>query len=68
MGFLGYYWTGETVSSVSQSLQTTDLGGGRRLGSLGHGANRQARYLHERTEYKVVNNQSRQGIRTRVST
>lgn len=59
-------WTGETISSVSQSLQTTDLGGGRRLGSLGHGANRQARYLHERTEYKVVNNQSRQGIRSRV--
>ena len=59
-------WAGETLTSSSQYLAATDLGGGRRLGSLGHGANRNVRYLHERREYKVVNNQARQGVRTKV--
>ena len=40
---------------------------GGQLGRAGHGQGRQGLfYLHERRTYRVVNNQARQGIRTRV--
>ena len=61
-------WTGETLTSSSafQSRSGT-YGVGRQLGRAGHGQRRQGLfYLHERRTFRVVNNQARQGIRTRV--
>lgn len=61
-------WTGETlVSSSQRQSQSGTYGVGRQLGRAGHGQRRQGLfYLHERREYRVVNNQARQGVRTRV--
>ena len=61
-------WTGETVTSTSQSRSASGtFGVGRQLGALGHGQRRQGLfYLHERRTIRVVNNQARQGVRSRV--
>ena len=61
-------WTGETVQSTSQTRSSSGtFGVGRQLGALGHGQRRQGLfYLHERKTIRVVNNQARQGVRTRV--
>ena len=61
-------WTGETLTSSTQwQAQSGTYGVGRQLGRAGHGQRRQGLfYLHERRTYRVVNNQARQGIRTRV--
>ena len=61
-------WTGETLTSSSQQRSSSGtFGVGRQLGALGHGQRRQGLfYLHERRTFRVVNNQSRQGVRTRV--
>jgi len=61
-------WTGETLKSTSQFRNRSGSfsAGGRRLGRLGHGQGRQALFVHERRTWRVVNNQARQGIRTKV--
>ena len=61
-------WTGESLqSSSSFQSRSGTYGIGRQLGRAGHGQRRQGLfYLHERRTYRVVNNQARQGIRTRV--
>lgn len=61
-------WTGETLVSSSQvQSQSGTYGVGRQLGRAGHGQRRQGLfYLHERNEFRVVNNQARQGVRTKV--
>jgi len=61
-------WTGETLQSTSQNRSSSGtFGVGRQLGRAGHGQRRQGLfYLHERRTYRVVNNQSRQAVRTRV--
>ena len=61
-------WTGETLTSTSQQQSRSGTYGiGRQLGRAGHGQRRQGLfYLHERRTFRVVNNQARQGIRTRV--
>ena len=61
-------WTGETLQSTSRNRSASGtFGVGRQLGSLGHGQRRQGLfYLHERRTFRVVNNQARQGIRSRV--
>ena len=61
-------WTGETLTSSSQTQSRSGTYGvGRQLGRAGHGQRRQGLfYLHERRTFRVVNNQSRQGVRTRV--
>ena len=61
-------WTGETLQSSSQQRGTSGTYGiGRQLGRAGHGQRRQGLfYLHERRTYRVVNNQARQGVRSRV--
>ena len=61
-------WTGETVLSTTQTTSTSGTYGvGRQLGRAGHGQRRQGLfYLHDRTTFRVVNNQARQGIRTKI--
>jgi len=61
-------WTGETLTSSSSTRSRSGtFGVGRQLGRLGHGQRRQGLfYLHERRTFRVVNNQSRQGVRSRV--
>ena len=61
-------WTGETLTSSSERRSSSGtFGVGRQLGRAGHGQRRQNLfYLHERRTYRVVNNQARQGVRTRV--
>ncbi len=61
-------WTGESLTSTSRfQSQSGTYGIGRQLGRAGHGQRRQGLfYLHERRTYRVVNNQARQGIRSRV--
>ena len=61
-------WTGETLTSTTQvQSQSGTYGVGRQLGRAGHGQRRQGLfYLHERQTFRVVNNQARQGIRTKV--
>ena len=61
-------WTGETQISSSQVLsQSGTFGVGRQLGRAGHGQRTQGLfYLHERRSFRVVNNQARQGVRTKV--
>ncbi len=62
-------WTGESMQSTSQTRNRSGSfsSGGRRLGRLGHGQGRQPLFVHERRTWRVVNNQARQGIRTRVT-
>ena len=61
-------WTGESLTSTNRfQSQSGTYGIGRQLGRAGHGQRRQGLfYLHERRTYRVVNNQARQGIRSRV--
>ena len=60
-------WTGERLISRQNYRSRTNLGGGRRLGRLGHAGRRQGLfYLHQRRTFRVVNNQTRRGVRTRV--
>ena len=61
-------WTGETLtSSTTTTSSSGTYGVGRQLGRAGHGQRRQGLfYLHERETYRVVNNQARQAVRTRV--
>ena len=61
-------WTGESVQSRNRFQSTSGIYGiGRQLGRAGHGQRRQGLfYLHERRTIRVVNNQSRQGVRTKV--
>ncbi|AIX14688.1 virion structural protein [Synechococcus phage ACG-2014d] len=60
-------WTGRTLTGRSSYRSSTNIGGGRRLGRLGHAGRRQGLfYLHERRTFRVVNNQGRRGVRTRV--
>jgi hypothetical protein len=61
-------WTGESVQSRNRFQSTSGTYGiGRQLGRAGHGQRRQGLfYLHERRTIRVVNNQSRQGVRTKV--
>ena len=61
-------WTGESLISSSRFRNRSGsfAAGGRRLGRLGHGQGRQPLFVHERRTWRVVNNQARQGIRTRV--
>ena len=61
-------WTGRTLKSTSQFRNRSGSfsAGGRRLGRLGHGQGRQPLFVHERRTWRVVNNQARQGIRTKV--
>ena len=61
-------WTGESLLSTSQFRNRSGSfsAGGRRLGRLGHGQGRQPLFVHQRRTWRVVNNQARQGIRTRV--
>jgi len=61
-------WTGETQTSSGQTQsQSGTYGVGRQLGRAGHGQRRQGLfYLHERRTFRVVNNQARQGIRSRI--
>ena len=62
-------WTGESLVSTTQTRNRSGSfsAGGRRLGRLGHGQGRQPLFVHERRTWRVVNNQARQGIRTRVT-
>ena len=62
-------WTGESLISTTQFRNRSGSfsAGGRRLGRLGHGQGRQPLFVHERRTWRVVNNQARQGIRTRVT-
>lgn len=62
-------WTGESLQSSAQVRNRSGsfASGGRRLGRLGHGQGRQPLFVHERRTYRVVNNQARQGVRTRVT-
>ena len=62
-------WTGESLQSTSRFSNRSGsfAAGGRRLGRLGHGQGRQPLFVHERRTYRVVNNQARQGVRTRVT-
>ena len=61
-------WTGESLQSTSRwrNRSGSFSAGGRRLGRLGHGQGRQPLFVHERRTWRVVNNQARQGVRTRV--
>tara|TARA_A200000159_G_scaffold63423_1_gene58700 strand:+ start:37449 stop:44609 length:7161 start_codon:yes stop_codon:yes gene_type:complete len=61
-------WTGESLISSTRFRNRSGSfsAGGRRLGRLGHGQGRQPLFVHERRTWRVVNNQARQGIRTRV--
>ena len=61
-------WTGESLISSSRFRNRSGsfAAGGRRLGRLGHGQGRQPLFVHERRTWRVVNNQARQGIRTRI--
>ena len=61
-------WTGESLISRTRFRNRSGSfsAGGRRLGRLGHGQGRQPLFVHERRTWRVVNNQARQGIRTRV--
>ncbi|BCV01300.1 MAG: hypothetical protein CM15mV41_1110 [Caudoviricetes sp.] len=61
-------WTGEsTISRNRFRSRSGTFGVGRQLGRAGHGQRRQGLfYLHERRTVRVVNNQARQGIRTRI--
>ena len=61
-------WTGESVISTSRAQSTSGTYGvGRQLGRAGHGQRRQGLfYLHERKTIRVVNNQARQGVRTKI--
>ena len=61
-------WTGEsTISRNRFRSRSGTYGIGRQLGRAGHGQRRQGLfYLHERRTVRVVNNQARQGIRTRI--
>jgi len=61
-------WTGESLQSTSRwrNRSGSFSAGGRRLGRLGHGQGRQALFVHERRTWRVVNNQARQGVRTKV--
>ena len=61
-------WTGESLVSRTRFSNRSGsfAAGGRRLGRLGHGQGRQPLFVHERRTWRVVNNQARQGIRTRV--
>ncbi len=61
-------WTGETLESRDRfQSRSGTYGIGRQLGRAGHGQRRQGLfYLHERRTFRVVNNQARQGVRTRV--
>lgn len=61
-------WTGETLQSTSQTSGASGSfsEGGRRLGRLGHAPAQQPIFVHERREWRVVNNQARQGIRPRI--
>ena len=62
-------WTGEsTISRNRFRSRSGTFGVGRQLGRAGHGQRRQGLfYLHERRTVQVtVNNQARQGIRTRI--
>ena len=61
-------WTGESLISSTRFRNRSGsfAAGGRRLGRLGHGQGRQPLFVHERRTWRVVNNQARQGIRTRV--
>ena len=61
-------WTGESLQSTSQFRNRSGSfsAGGRRLGRLGHGQGRQPLFVHQRRTWRVVNNQARQGIKTRV--
>ncbi|AHB80936.1 virulence associated protein [Synechococcus phage S-MbCM100] len=61
-------WKGETIRSRNRfTSRSGTYGVGRQLGRAGHGQRRQGLfYLHERRTIRVVNNQARQGIRTRV--
>jgi len=61
-------WTGESLVSTSQFTGDGSFAqGGRRLGRLGHGQGQQPIFVHERRTWRVVNNQARQGVRTRVT-
>jgi hypothetical protein len=62
-------WTGESLVSRSQFSNRSGsfAAGGRRLGRLGHGQGQQPIFVHERRTWRVVNNQARQGVRTRVT-
>ncbi|AIX22850.1 virion structural protein [Synechococcus phage S-MbCM6] len=61
-------WTGETLKSKKRfQSQSGTYGVGRALGRAGHGQRRQGLfYLKERRTFRVVNNQARQGVRTKV--
>ena len=61
-------WTGESLISSTRFRNRSGSfsAGGRRLGRLGHGQGRQPLFVHERRTWRVVNNQARQGIRTRI--
>ena len=61
-------WTGESLISRTRFRNRSGSFSacGRRLGRLGHGQGRQPLFVHERRTWRVVNNQARQGIRTRV--
>ena len=61
-------WTGETLESTDRFQSTSGTYGvGRALGRAGHGQRRQGLfYLKERQTFRVVNNQARQGVRTKV--
>ena len=61
-------WTGESLVSRTRFRNRSGsfAAGGRRLGRLGHGQGRQPIFVHERRTWRVVNNQARQGVRTRV--
>ena len=61
-------WTGESLVSRTRFRNRSGsfAAGGRRLGRLGHGQGRQPLFVHERRTWRVVNNQARQGVRTRV--
>tara|TARA_Y100000004_G_scaffold130685_1_gene147367 strand:+ start:782 stop:8344 length:7563 start_codon:yes stop_codon:yes gene_type:complete len=61
-------WTGTRLIGRSRFRNRSGSfsAGGRRLGRLGHGQGRQPLFVHERRTWRVVNNQARQGVRTRV--
>ena len=61
-------WTGQSLISRTQTRNRSGsfAAGGRRLGRLGHGQGRQPLFVHDRRTWRVVNNQARQGVRTRV--
>jgi len=55
------------LSSTQVLSQSGTFGVGRQLGRAGHGQRTQGLfYLHERETFRVVNNQARQGVRTKV--